>query len=52
MQTYIVTFWTEDCGDEAEFFRCQADDQDHAAEQCANAYPGCDILEILQEKPE
>jgi hypothetical protein len=25
-------------------FACQADDMDHAEEQCLNAYPGADIL--------
>ena len=25
-------------------FMCQADDTDHAEEQCINAYPDCDII--------
>jgi hypothetical protein len=27
-----------------ECFLCQAEDGDHADEQCRNAYPGCEIL--------
>lgn len=27
-----------------QFFQCQADDADHAEEQCINAYPGCAVL--------
>ncbi len=27
-----------------ECFACQAEDGDHAEEQCRNAYPGCDVL--------
>lgn len=29
-------------------FRCQADDADHAEEQCENAYPGCDVLWVVE----
>lgn len=28
-------------------FVCDADDADHAQEQCENAYPQCDILWIV-----
>lgn len=27
-------------------FICQADNGDHAEEQCLNAYPGCDVLSV------
>ncbi len=27
-----------------QFFRCQADDADHAEEQCINAYPDSHVL--------
>ena len=27
-----------------QFFECQADDGDHAQEQCENAYPTCTVL--------
>ena len=29
-----------------QFFECQADDADHAEEQCRNAYPTCAVLWI------
>ncbi len=29
------------------FFICDAEDPDHAEEQCQNAYPGCDIVGIV-----
>lgn len=32
-----------------EYFQCYADDWNHAAEQCENAYPGCDILAIERQ---
>ena len=25
-------------------FACQAEDGDHAEEQCVNAYPGCEVV--------
>lgn len=28
-------------------FVCQADDGDHAEEQCMNAYPGCDVVWVV-----
>lgn len=27
-----------------QFFECHADDDDHATEQCLNAYPTCNVL--------
>jgi len=29
-------------------FDCQADDADHAEEQCLNAYPDCSIVWVVQ----
>ena len=29
-----------------QFFKCQAEDGDHAEEQCVNAYPDCDVVGI------
>lgn len=29
-------------------FHCQADDGDHAEEQCENAYPGCDVVWVFE----
>lgn len=34
---------------DVEIFRCQAEDYDHAEEQCENAYPDCCILQIDNE---
>mgnify|MGYP003658786538 CR=1 FL=1 len=34
----LIPFW--------QFFECQADDGDHAEEQCLNAYPDCFVLWI------
>lgn len=27
-----------------QFFECQAEDSEHAEEQCLNAYPTCNVL--------
>lgn len=29
-------------------FICKADDGDHAQEQCENAYPGCDVVWVVE----
>lgn len=31
-----------------EAFMCQAEDGDHAEEQCEDAYPNCDIVWIVE----
>lgn len=31
-----------------EAFRAEADDSDHAEEQCTNAYPGCEVLWVVE----
>lgn len=44
LKTFTVIY-TEDCvGILWQYFRCQAEDADHAEEQCSNAYPECFIL--------
>jgi hypothetical protein len=50
MKTYIVLYRPDYLmPTEAPFgFRCQADDADHAEEQCANAYPDCDIVWVWE----
>ena len=50
MQTYIVLFRDEHTLplDPPLGFRCQAEDTDHAEEQCENAYPGCDIVWVVE----
>lgn len=44
--TYIVLYRTDYSApmDPPFGFRCDADDTDHAEEQCLNAYPDCDIV--------
>lgn len=45
MKTYIVLYrWNTPPLHPPEGFLCQADDMDHAEEQCLNAYPDCDIV--------
>lgn len=46
MKTYIVLYRTDYLlpADPPFGFRCQAEDTDHAEEQCENAYPDCDIV--------
>ena len=45
MESYIVIY-TEPESIDWLFFRCDADDGDHAEEQCVNAYPGCGIVGV------
>lgn len=52
MQTYTVIY-VEPTGDLIElwqFFECMAENDDHAEEQCLNAYPGCHILWVNEGK--
>lgn len=35
-----------------DIFHCEADDAEHAIEQCANAYPGCFIHEAFPSEPQ
>lgn len=50
MNTYIVLYREKwNFPTEAPFgFRCEADDADHAEEQCENAYPGCDVVWVVE----
>lgn len=50
MKTYIVLYREEYLlpADPPLGFRCEADDTEHAEEQCDNAYPGCDIVWIWE----
>lgn len=45
MTTYIVLFIEPDAlpADPPQGFKCQAEDSDHAEEQCLNAYPNASI---------
>lgn len=50
MKTYICSYNDNDTPNhESEVFVCQADDIDHAREQCQNAYPTAFIAEIYLE---
>lgn len=47
METYIVLYRIESIMtplDSPFGFRCQADDPDHAEEQCIAAYPDCAVV--------
>lgn len=46
MNNYMVFYVTPDVNplDPPLVFPCQADDTNHAEEQCENAYPGCTIV--------
>ncbi len=46
--TYTVTYYEEDDPDldNPLKFQCEAEDEEHAEEQCANAYPGCTTTSI------
>ena len=55
MSTYIVLYRKEgspplDAPMGLSFFtyRCEADDPDHAEEKCREAYPGCDVMWVVQ----
>ena len=47
MKNYVVLYRIDSIMtpiDEPFGFQCYADDVDHAEEQCANAYPDCDVV--------
>lgn len=45
MQHWIVIYRDVDAGPlDFDYFPCQADDMEHADEQCEDAYPGCSII--------
>lgn len=49
MNSYVVLYRVESVmapADPPFGFLCQADDPDHAEEQCVNAYPDCDVVWI------
>lgn len=50
MKKYVVLYRIESIMTplDAPFgFVCDADDSDHAEEQCVNAYPDCDIVWVV-----
>ena len=48
LTTYTVTYFEADDTemDNPLKFQCEAEDEEHAEEQCANAYPGCTTTSI------
>lgn len=50
MNTYTVLYRDDSLepADAPYAFVCQADDSDHAEEQCLNAYPDCEVVWVVQ----
>lgn len=51
MNAYVVLFREADDAHPANaplLFHCQADDSDHAEEQCEDAYPDCCVAWVYQ----
>ncbi len=50
MKNYVVLYREADQHplDAPLGFQCDAEDTDHAEEQCENAYPGCDIVWVWE----
>lgn len=46
MRAFTVIYTDPQDGMFWQYFLCQADDADHAGEQCFNAYPECSVLLI------
>ena len=48
--SYVVLYRTDEIlpADPPLAFMCKADHSCHAAEQCQNAYPGCDVEWIVE----
>ncbi len=52
MNRYTVIYVNPSEGlDLHQFFKCQADDEDHAEEQCLNAYPDCEVIQVERNSP-
>lgn len=51
MKTYIVSYMVLSEGNTVKLFRCQADDSDHAIEQCKDAEPHALIAAVSVELP-
>jgi hypothetical protein len=47
----LIALYRDDsikAGDAPLAFKCQAEDTDHAEEQCENAYPDCDVVWVVE----
>lgn len=49
MKEFTVIYLEDDAHELPFLFQCRADDADHAAEQCVNAYPDCLIVRIFAD---
>lgn len=49
LSTHIVLYRDDSLlpADAPLAFVCEAEDGDHAEEQCENAYPGCDVVWVV-----
>lgn len=43
---HFIVVYDEPPDADWQFFKCQAEDGDHAEEQCMNSYPECGIVGI------
>jgi hypothetical protein len=52
MTMYTVLYYEEHHDREANplAFVCAADDEEHAEEQCLDAYPGCDTVYVVESE--
>lgn len=50
MNTYIVLYHDDSIlpADAPLVFMCEAENSEHAEEQCINAYPGCDVVWLVE----
>jgi hypothetical protein len=50
---YVLGFFTKEAPDTRQYWRCQAEDYDHAAEQLRDAEPTVDFHELFKtSKPD
>ena len=49
MKSFVVIYTNPESVDWL-FFRCKADNGDHAEEQCLNAYPECGVVGVYLGK--
>ncbi len=47
-RTHLLRSWLVICGEDRMSFICQAEDVEHAIEQCRNAYPDEDVITAMR----
>lgn len=47
-RTHLLSSWLVICGEDRMSFICQAEDVEHAIEQCRNAYPDEDVITAMR----